>query len=263
MKPTTTATATTTTTTKHVFCFGDSLTHGTSPPQLEEYPYGKHLRDALLSYGPDASEGVSAPLPATVEWLGLPGWTSRSLLREVDLKGCLVQMAAARRRDPQATAAAAAGETTATTNLPPFDLVIILAGTNDLGYETEPRPIVESIRGIHAIAHGLGCPTIALGIPPSGYQSVSTPARNLAGAVNRELEAWAAETAGAAAADSPTARYVPHPIRDFDPSGGLWAPDGLHLSPEGYRFVAEELAPIVAEILWDDPRPARPPGSSR
>lgn len=226
---------------KHVFCFGDSLTAGTSPPERAEHPYGKHLLDALQSHGPPGASGVDGTPTATVEWLGLPGWTATSLLKELDLKGELGQTARDRREREEGGTAAASSAAGA----PPFDLVIILAGTNDLAYETKPWQIVSAIQDIHSIAHGLGCPTMALGIPPSGYQSQSEQARLLARSVNDALKSWAEN-------ECPyDTRYVPYPIEDFDRSTGFWSPDGLHFSPEGYKFVADALAPIVAEILWD------------
>ena len=47
------------------------------------------------------------------------------------------------------------------------DLVLIMAGTNDLPF-AEGKQIFESIQGLHTACHRLGIPTIALGIPDSG-----------------------------------------------------------------------------------------------
>ena len=53
----TTTTTTTTNSIRRILCFGDSLTAGTSPPLLENYPYAIHLEQALLlSYPPRSSQ---------------------------------------------------------------------------------------------------------------------------------------------------------------------------------------------------------------
>ena len=219
-------------TTKNVFCYGDSLTAGTSPPEREKYPYGKYLEDALRGSDP------GDPPAASVRWLGRPGWTAPALLTKIDL-GEVLREAAADIDGGDADDDADDDDA----DHPPFDLVIVLAGTNDLGYAGEAGPIIEAVEAIHAVAHGSGCPTVALGIPPSGYQSRSETARALASSVNEAPELWASS--------DDLATYVPYPIREFDPTNGdgWWSFDGLHFSPEGYRFVAESLAPIVAELL--------------
>lgn len=212
---------------KRVFCFGDSLTAGTSPPESALFPYGQHLSEAL------GERSAAAASTADVRWRGFPGWTASTLLTDAGLRGFLDRAAAENGGDDGAQP-------------PPLDLVVVLAGTNDLAYATESGEIFESIRGIHEVARARGCPTIALGIPPSDWQSRSEPARSLAGDVNRRLESWAATTT----TTKPKTTFVPFPIRDFDRSSGFWSPDGLHFSPRGYRAIGRSLAPIVGDLLW-------------
>ena len=140
-----------------VLCYGDSLTAGTSPPLDTLHPFSPILERAI---------GSST---AIVRHLGLPGWTAAAMLQNVndDQRGLNSLL---KRTSPS--------------------LAIILAGTNDLGYNSEPGPILQALCGLHQIAHDLEVPTLAVGIPPSAYQAQQTEAAELAIAVNRGLRAW-------------------------------------------------------------------------
>ena len=219
---------------KRVFCYGDSLTAGTSPPTHHLYPYGPYLEEALTK---------SSDSEISVKWKGFPGWTSISLLQDAGFSDMLET--AKRDRNKILEESNPIEE-----ELPPFDLVIILAGTNDLAHGYTSDEIFESVTGIHELALQKGCPkTLALGIPPSGWQAHSKDARTLAASVNQKLEAWVAYKQQSTAA---TSYYLPFPIETFDRSSDLWSPDTLHFSEAGYRYLGTELAPTVAEILSTD-----------
>jgi hypothetical protein len=64
-----------------VFCYGDSLTAGTSPPLNQEFPYAKHLQEKLRTM-----PGLESSI---VRWKGYPGWTSSALLSEGGLPALL------------------------------------------------------------------------------------------------------------------------------------------------------------------------------
>jgi len=195
-----------------IFCYGDSLTAGTSPPLKEDFPYGKHLQETLRSV-----PGFESSL---VRWKGYPGWTSSALFSDSGLAGLLNNIHA---------------------SVGTLDLVIILAGTNDLAYNFDCEEIFESISSIHNIAHSKGCKTVALGIPPSGWQAQSESAKTVANNVNSKLK-------DAAAKIDSKMTFVPFPI-DFDRNSGYWSSDTLHFSPEGYRQIGESLSPIISDIL--------------
>ena len=238
---------------KRVFCFGDSLTAGTSPPSHVKFPYATYLNEALQkqqqkSQSQQQQEG-SANAKISVVFKGFPGWTSSSLLREAGFAGVLDRAGKDRNDVSQEN-----DEKDNSRNLrnqqqeqeqlllPPFDLVVVLAGTNDLAHGTSSDSIFESVRGIHELALEKGCTnTIALGIPPSGWQARSEAARLLAASVNQKLDSWAAQ--------EERVQYVPFPIQAFDRTSDVWAVDGLHFSETGYKFLGTSLAPIVAEIL--------------
>ncbi|KAL3771365.1 hypothetical protein ACHAW5_000074 [Stephanodiscus triporus] len=79
-----------------VFCYGDSLTSGTSPPSGALFPYGPHLEDELnlllAARSTTASSSSSSRSPhstAMVRWRGLPGWTAATNARASRLRECV------------------------------------------------------------------------------------------------------------------------------------------------------------------------------
>jgi lysophospholipase L1-like esterase len=202
------------------------------------YPYALNLEDAL-----EVQENAGPPGAAThVQFRGYPGWTSSLLRTDAGLDSFLTRAAALRTEehvDPHDPSLEEAPPPP-----PPFDVVIILAGTNDMAHEPDAQVIFDSIRGIHEMVLAKGCPTIALGIPPSGWQAQSEAAHLLAASVNEKLASWASSTTSSI--------FLPFTIETFDRSTGFWSTDGLHLSQSGYKFVGTSLASIVAEILWKD-----------
>lgn len=198
---------------KSILCFGDSLTAGTSPPRMENYPYAPHLERLLR-------ERYSWNV--VVHHVGYPGWTSGALLSELP-------------------------------RLPdnPPAVAILLAGTNDLAYETDPSKIVGSIVQLHEACHQQGIPhTVAIAIPPSGYQSQYPQAAELAATVNQQLAQYCHQKQQQRQQQRlPTSSsFVEFPFA-FDRQDERWSPDGLHFAPIGYQSLAESLAPIVADIL--------------
>ena len=207
-------------TSQKVFCFGDSLTAGDSPPHYEKYPFAPHLEKNLRSNKNGNFDS------ALVRWKGFPGWTAENLLTEGDLPGSIDNIIEK------------AGS---------LDLVIILAGTNDLGFNRDSDEIFHSIRKLHEISHDRGVKTLALGIPPSAWQSQSKSAMDCADAVNSRIQAWANSSDDLLS----LVTFDHFPIKKFDAQSGYWSGDGLHFSPEGYRHIGESLGSIVAHILCE------------
>jgi lysophospholipase L1-like esterase len=199
--------------TQRILCYGDSLTAGSSPPNWEMFPYASYLEQALHQQ--------TTLHHAVVRHRGLPGWTAAQMLAEAN--------------------GDQTGLRTAIRIGAPIDLVILLAGTNDLGYSDQPMPIVQSILALHQLCYDEGVRhTIALGIPSSGYQSVNQPASMVAQTINNELAGFAQR--------EPRATFVPFPF-DYQQGDDKWAPDGLHFSPAGYQVLGTSLAPTVEFIL--------------
>ncbi|KAL7577709.1 hypothetical protein ACA910_015217 [Epithemia clementina (nom. ined.)] len=206
---------------RRVLCFGDSLTAGTSPPSFQNYPYAPYLEKALAQLAATTATArttksttvsSAAPLDIVVRHAGFPGWTSSQLLENQSMSNGGLRTLIQGIRDP------------------PLSLVILLAGTNDLGYQTEATPIANSILGLHKLCHNRGVPhTIAIGIPPSGYQSMVEDAQTLAASVNTALETFCQE-------NSLQSTYVPFPFA-YERNGKNWSPDGLHFSEHGAETV--------------------------
>ena len=229
---------------KTVYCFGDSLTAGYAPPGKDLYPYAKDLQIAL---GPLAPTGSPS---ASVWSTGLVAWTAQDMGTKANFETYLVE----KQNDRQRTIDDNKNDNDISLNdelPPPFDLVVVLAGTNDLKYSANSDDIFQSIKPLHDMIRKLGTPTIALGIPPIGllprwWPIHLEPTLSLIRDVNEKLRSWAEST------DNPKTTFVHFPIQTVDQSSGLWNPDEMHLSKSGYELVGKSLAPIVAKILWED-----------
>lgn len=186
-----------------VFCYGDSLTAGTSPPLDEDFPYAPVLERCLGS-------------SVLVRHRGLPGATAAAMLEQCDdeqrgLRSLL------RRTEPS--------------------LCVILAGTNDLSYEPDAASIAASVCGLNEVAHGLGVSTVCVGIPPSAWQAAAPEAAEVAAAVNRELRAWCADRGDVAAfVEHPIDSWSAGDAR-WAPDGLHFSPDGYRLCGEGLADV--------------------------
>jgi len=208
---------------KKVFCYGDSLTAGTSPPLPELFPYGPHLESELKKLVPDAS-----PI---VRWSGYPGWTADAMADPSTLEGPSGLRTFLRTINAKTGSSAS--------------LCVILAGTNDLAYERRVQPIVDAILTLHTTCHEEGVPTVAVGIPPSAWQRQSSDAADTAAAVNAALEEWC----GLSNEARGMATFVACPISAASVGNELWSGDGLHFSPAGFKAMGEGLAPSIAKIL--------------
>jgi lysophospholipase L1-like esterase len=191
-----------------VFAFGDSLTAGYVPESPSEmYPYAMALREALaasLADDDDASKVIR------VDHAGWPGWTSAALQEVLP-------------------------------NLPPnyYDIMIILAGTNDLGMGMSADTIAFQLRELHDTALRRGMPrTLAVEIPPSAYQQHYADARTLAQSINHSMREW----------NDARITVVPFPF-PYDRQDPRWHQDGLHLTEQGYNALGQYLAPLVLREL--------------
>jgi lysophospholipase L1-like esterase len=127
---------------------------------------------------------------------------------------------------------------------PPLSLVILLAGTNDLAYGFTAREITANLLRLHAVCldSGVVAPrTLAIGIPPSGYQAVHENVAETVATINENLRQHALQNA-------PNFTYVAFPF-PFEQHGENWYSDSLHFSEKGYQVLGESLAPVVEQIL--------------
>lgn len=199
-----------------VFAFGDSLTAGTSGYEL--YPYTTYLESAIREK--KALHGKEV----IVRHRGLPGWTAKEMLNNLDDGRAGLRSAIRGIQNP------------------PLSLVIILAGTNDMGYGFGEQEITENILKLHQVCFDDGVQrTIAIGIPPSGYQSVNADAARLAASINLNIKEFCQ-------ANPQRASFHPFPFQ-FEQGGENWNADTLHFSQKGYETLGESLVDIVIDSL--------------
>jgi lysophospholipase L1-like esterase len=206
-------------TTHHrILCYGDSLTAGTSGADM--FPYAPILETLLIERN---SNNKNRNIQ--VRHKGLPGWTVGRMVEELKT-GASTSLTSAIRGVQN----------------PSLSLVILLAGTNDLGYESQADIIFDNLMRLHEAAWSAGVPrTIAIAIPPSGYQSQVAAAKELAVSINSMLEQ-------ACKTNNHRMTYVKFPF-PFETRGRTWYSDTLHFSQEGYSALAHSLAPVVDQVL--------------
>jgi lysophospholipase L1-like esterase len=223
---TTTAVSSPQKTLHRILAYGDSLTAGTSGPNL--FPYAQYLQSALsMQHRDDSDNDNDNTIVVVVRHRGLPGWTTQGMLDALD--------------DPQRGLRSAVN---AVQN-PPLSLVILLAGTNDLAYGFTAREITANLLKLHAVCLGSGVVvvprTLAIGIPPSGYQAVHENVAETVATINENLRQHALQNA-------PNVTYMAFPF-PFEQHGENWYSDSLHFSEKGYQVLGESLAPVVEQIL--------------
>jgi lysophospholipase L1-like esterase len=141
---------------------------------------------------------------------------------------------------------------------PSLSLVIILAGTNDLGMQasssSDPQEaskrIANDIIALHQLVYessssnNQNIQTLAISIPPSKWQQSSNIALAMAADVNARIEAWCDATENS--------HFVKHPIESWSSNDLRWAADGLHFSPLGYEEFGKSLTSVVSKLLFPE-----------
>lgn len=201
-----------------VVCYGDSLTAGYCRKGMLFEPYGRTLMKELETNGvpseilisghsgKTAAEMVAALNSSITDVVGLHGTGLARILDDA-----------------------------------PSDLVIIMAGTNDMAEGTRPEIIMKDVAQLHAACHKRGVPTIALVPPPAPCAPMQ---RERDRTQLRELiTEWAiGQMHVKAVVDS--ARWA-----GLDAGPGVWDFDGLHFCPSGSALLGHGIAAYVAKLL--------------
>lgn len=126
----------------------------------------------------------------------------------------------------------------------PLDLVIILGGTNDLGFslDKDGEPLFQRLRSLHEIALKQ-CPvSVAITIPESGFDERSAVLGEKRTKVNELLKNYVQDCAGKMLVSDLSSK-LPHNSLSEQDRRKFWH-DELHFSPAGYDR--------MAEIIFDD-----------
>lgn len=122
------------------------------------------------------------------------------------------------------------------------DAVVIIAGVNDVYQGRDAASVTRALRDLYDRAVAAGIPVIAGSIVP--YNTATPEANAAMRAINAWIAAEAARDPDVRYADTRTAAAAPdHPDRLAG------SPDDLHPDVDGYRRMAEALAPVITRAL--------------
>lgn len=196
-----------------VVCYGDSLTAGFTRGGTQFVPYGTALRQGL------AASGVQCDVVIN----GLTGHTAKQMLRELDAPMAVDQCGKPGR-----------GLRCLISEEQP-ELVVIMAGTNDLGMHWDVAETFASICQLHAACHAQGVPTFA--VSPPHYAKRPECAR-----LSQMLRAWSQQ--------EPMVKAFMD-IEELVPSSAmqLWDADKLHFSVAGCQELGRKLSRPISKML--------------
>ncbi|HEX6322704.1 MAG TPA: GDSL-type esterase/lipase family protein [Vicinamibacterales bacterium] len=124
--------------------------------------------------------------------------------------------------------------------------VIIIAGVNDVYQGRSIEHVTGELRAMYDLAAAARIPVVAGSIVP---YNTATPEQNAAmHAINAWIRAEAERDANITFADTRAAA-----ARDDDPDMLRGSPDGLHPDIDGYRTMADALAPAIQSALGARP----------
>jgi lysophospholipase L1-like esterase len=113
------------------------------------------------------------------------------------------------------------------------DYVVILGGTNDLGWGAQPKEVMRNLVTMYERVRGSGAQPVAVTIPSIlGFDDAIPPRRTL----NRLIMEYG-RNKPQPVVDLFTATVEPETLR----LAGAYSNDGLHLTTEGYRLLGELL----------------------
>jgi hypothetical protein len=159
------------------------------------HPYAPHLQKALTERTKLQNMDIE------VMHLGLPGRTSAKLLKGAD--------------GPKGLRTTIRGNQESS----PISLVILLAGTNDLCSDKSSTEISEGVISLHKLClEEKVSNTIAIGIPPSYYQSQCPKSEEVAKSANQGIQSFCES--------DPRTVYFPFPF-EYSRDDENWAFDGL------------------------------------
>jgi len=209
---------------RRILCYGDSLTAGFASGGHLFEPYGRAMAEAFGTAGINCNVSVC----------GHSGSTAKEMVASCE--GVLVDVVGGQGK----------GLASILQEEGPFDLVLIMSGTNDMGRNFQRQAIVEDVRSLHEMCHALDVPTVVIAPPPAPRQPPAREGERRC--LAKQLHSLYCETEGVVAYVDP-ADMVPA----TDPK--FWETDGLHFSPTGSRLLGQRLAALAMEYLLNSSSP--------
>jgi lysophospholipase L1-like esterase len=130
----------------------------------------------------------------------------------------------------------------------PFQIIVIMAGTNDLGMGYPPGDVVRNVISLHRMCHTHGIRTVALSLPPNIASETNSTYQEKWLEVNKNLREWAYsdDAKGQVALFVETSEVVP-----FESEMSFYSIDGLHFSDVGCERVASCLKSFLTPIILE------------
>jgi lysophospholipase L1-like esterase len=202
--------------------YGDSLTAGFP----ENVPYARELSQSLAAVG----------VYVDIFGCGLSGLTAVQLASDID-STCLRDI----------TGRTGFGLRKIINDQGPFDLVLIMAGTNDVGFGTPAEDIIASLKQLHETCHAARTPTVALSIPDCRTTTPGVPGNR--SRVNKALADWvnsrSSSDVGVVRTFFVDTNVQLLPYTSMSQSQGLWHPDGIHFTAAGSRKFGKQLSSVI------------------
>lgn len=211
-----------------VLCYGDSNTAGYNPGTPLHTPYADQLSEGLAQHG----------LEVAMTCCGLSGKTAQEMLQAAESPAV-----------PDNFGRMGKGLIRILQDEGPHDLVILMAGTNDLGSHVPVELIVQRVQALQRMCVERGVPTVIMG-PPTTPQLARSKMQ-----LSSMLSNWARSAPGVAAYFD-AEELVPRQPQ-------FWAADGLHFSPQGSAELGRRLAPLVRPLLMRGTSLAQGAGTPR
>ena len=209
------------TTFRRILCYGDSLTAGFCQRGSKFVPYATTLQAKLATLG---LQNV------TIDHFGFSGWTTQQLLKNIEAD-ILTDFAG--KTGPGLSKAFRRQS---------YDLLILMAGTNDLGYGFTNQDITDNLQALIQIALDANTAVLNIGIPDSGYIFNNINVKVKRDQINEKLSNLAQS--------HDLLTYIDAPIQ-YTEDSEEYDTDTLHFSESGYQRFGERLGETVFQILKD------------
>lgn len=233
-------------TTPAILTFGDSLTHGWTVQGGQPKPYGVFLaqllgvqRESVVCAGKagqkaaEMASRLASELSRGCHFDGHAAATAASIEEKL-----LLQYGQDKMRRNQAMKR-------------PFDVVVVLGGTNDVRTGASPEAVLSHLSVLHQLVRGCGAHCVAVTVPPCGQNGRTIAA--VRQAVNDGLR-MASRGSNLVVADFDAELSRMAPVQ----RDALYTGDMLHFNESGYRFLAATVEKVIQPLLGQNVKRLQP-----